>query len=63
MTMTINFDILMTITLEVNMINKQMTHFSHLLFELYPLVYFIFGFREHQNLVSWGPPFTFYSCL
>ena len=33
------FDILMTITQELNTITGQMTPFFHLLFELYPLVY------------------------
>ena len=34
------FDILKAITLEVNMITRQITPFFHLFFELYPLVCF-----------------------
>ena len=41
------FDILMTITLGVNMITRQMTLFFHLLLELYPLIYFIFAFQNY----------------
>ena len=45
----------MTKTSEVNMITRQMTPFlsALLIFELYPLVHFIFKFRDIQNLVSW----------
>ena len=37
------------------MITRQMTPFlsALLIFELYPLVYFIFKFRYIHNLVSW----------
>ena len=45
------------------MINRQMTPFFHLLLELYPLVYFIFAFKEIQNSVRWGPPFALFSGL
>ena len=41
------FDILMTITLGVNMITRQMTLIFHLLLELYPLIYFIFAFQNY----------------
>ena len=51
-----NFDIWKTITLGVNMINRQVTHFSHLPFELCPLVYFISVFQDFQNSVLWGSP-------
>ena len=37
------------------MIIKQMTHFSHLLFELYLLAYFIFAFQDRQKSISWDP--------
>ena len=50
------FDILMTITLGVNMITRKMTPFFHLLFEVYSLVYFIFVFQDLQNSVPWGHP-------
>ena len=52
------FNILMAITLAVNLITRQWTHFSHLLFELYLLVFFIFAFQDLQNLVPWGPCYT-----
>ena len=55
------FDILMTITPGANMITRQTTHFFHLLFELYQLVYFIFAFKDLQNPVLWGPPFALFS--
>ena len=42
------FDIFMTITLEVNMVTKQMTT---LFIELYPLVYFISAIQNLQNLI------------
>ena len=42
------FDILMTLTLEKSMIIRQMTPFFHLLFESYPVVYFIFAFQDPQ---------------
>ena len=42
----------MTITLRVTMVNRQMTPISHLIFDLYPLEYFIFTFREVQNSVQ-----------
>ena len=45
------FDILMTITLEVNVITTQMTPFFHLLFELYPLVYLISAFQYLQHSI------------
>ena len=34
------------------MITKQWTHFFYLLFELYPLVYFIFALQDLQNSIS-----------
>ena len=43
----------MTITLGVNM-NEY--NFSHLIFELYPLIYFIFLLQELQNSIPWVPP-------
>ena len=46
------FDILMTITLEVNKITRKMTPFFHLLSKLCQLVYFIFAFKDLQNSVS-----------
>ena len=46
------FDILMTITLWVNMVTRQMTS---LLFQLCLLVYFSFTFQNLQNSVPWGP--------
>ena len=50
------FNNLMTITLEVNMKTKQMTYFSNLLCQLYPLAYFIFAFQQDgQNSVSSDP--------
>ena len=48
----------MTVALGVSMTTRQMSRFSHLLFELYPLVYFIFVFQVFQNSVSWGFPFA-----
>ena len=45
------FDIFMTITPRANMITRQMTPFFHLLFELYPLVFFISSFEDLQNSV------------
>ena len=39
------FDILMTITLRVN-ITRRMASFFHLLFELYTLIYLIFAFQK-----------------
>ena len=48
----------MTMTLGVNMITRLMTHYFHLLFELYQLVYFISAFEDLQNSISWGPPFA-----
>ena len=49
----------MTITPGINMINGQMTPFSYLLFELYPLVYFIFAFQYLQDSVPWDPPLRY----
>ena len=51
------FDILMTITLEVNMITRQMNPFFYLLFELYPLFHLTFTFQDLQNSISWVPHF------
>ena len=39
------------------MITRQMTPFSHLLVELYLLVYFSSIFQDLKNSVPWGPPF------
>ena len=50
-------EILMTMTPGVNMITRQMTPFFHLIFKLYPLVYFIFCIKDLQNSVPWGPHF------
>ena len=49
----------MTIIPELNMTIKRMAHFSHLHFELYPLVYFIFAFQDLQNSIS-GVPILHY---
>ena len=54
----------MAITLEVNMITRQMTPLlDNLLFELYLLVYFIFAFQDLQNSISWSSNFALCSCL
>ena len=52
------FDILMTIILGVNII-RRMPHFSHVLFELNPLTYFIFAFQELEISIPPNgiPPF------
>ena len=47
---TKNCDILMTITLEVNITTRQMTHFFHV-------------FQNLQNVISWGLHFASYSGL
>ena len=52
------FDIWMTITLGVNMINTLMTPFDSSTFDLYPLVYFIFAFRDLQIEFHWVSPFA-----
>ena len=46
------FDILMTIIPGENMITRQRNPFSHLLFQFYSLLYFIFVFQDLQNFVS-----------
>ena len=43
----------MNITPRVNMITRQKTKFSRLLFEFYPLIYFIFEFQYLQNSIPW----------
>ena len=50
----------MTITPETNMITEQMAPFFYLLFEFYPLVYFIFAFQDLQNSVPWGGPLYYF---
>ena len=40
---------------EVTMITRQNDPIFYLLFELYPLVYFIFAFQDLQNSVLWSP--------
>ena len=41
---------------EIIMITRQNDPiFFHLLFDLYPLLYFIFAFQDLQNLVLWSP--------
>ena len=45
------------------MITRQMTPFSCLLLELYPLVYFISEFQDLQNSILWRPPFALCSGL
>ena len=55
--------IAITITLGVNMVDKQVIPFSCLLFELYPLVYFIFVFQDVKNSVMWGLSFALFSSL
>ena len=52
------FDILMTLTLEVNTITRQMNLFSHLLFELYSLVYLNVVFQDVQTSVQSLLPFA-----
>ena len=50
-----SFDILMTITLRSKL--DKGPHFFYLLFELYPLVYFISAFfQDLQNSIPCGPP-------
>ena len=51
-------DILMTITLEVNMITRQIILFFHLPFEQYPLLYLLFAFQDLKNYISWRSPFA-----
>ena len=38
-------------------------HFSHLIFNLYLLVYFTFAFEDLQNRISWGSSFALSSGL
>ena len=40
------------------MITRQMTPSYYLLFELYPLVYFINEFQDHQNSVACDSSFA-----
>ena len=49
------FDILMAITLGVNMITRQMTHFSFIFSPSSILWYFIFACPGIQNSFLWGP--------
>ena len=40
---------------EITKVARQMTLLFHLLFELYPMVYFIFAFQNLQNSILWSP--------
>ena len=54
----------MTITLEINMINRQIIPFScHIVFELYPLPDFISANQDFQNSTPWDPVFALCSGL
>ena len=57
------FDILMAITLGVNMTTRQMTPFFSSIFQFYQLVCFIFAFKDLQNSIPWGPIFALCSGL
>ena len=57
------FDILMAITLGVNMTTRQMTPFFSSIFQFYQLVYFIFAFKDLQNSIPWDPIFALCSGL
>ena len=48
----------MTITLEVNIVTRQIIPFFHLPFEHYPLLYLLFASQDLKNSISWGPPFA-----
>ena len=46
----------MTITLEVNIITRQMTSFFSFTFGALFLIYFTSAFQDLQNSIPWGPP-------